>query len=414
MDRRTKCVFLLILAISLAMASSPLDAVAKGNADFSRDFFKEVALSNQGNIISSPFSLLAALAMVHTGAKGKSNSLIAQGLHLPEKKEDALEGLRQLMEKLRNVEKVELSIANKIFVKAGFDLVPDYISALEKTFNVTAENVNFLEAAAASTINDWVKVQTKEKIQNIVKSSDFDSLTRMVLVNAIYFKGPWLKPFIKSSTQDRPFYSDETNSIEVPFMYQKSYFEYAKLDDLEAQLLILPYTGKELSMAIILPDKRTGLPELEKKLATADLGEILQKAHNKEVEVYLPKFKIETTLDLQGVLSKMGLGHMFTNDADLSGISESEPLQVSKVLQKAFIEVSEEGTEAAAATVKRMRPMARPPNPALKIFEADHPFIFSLLSESQKSPPVALFFGRLLQLPEASKTEKSKRAKYQR
>ncbi|CAB3385094.1 Hypothetical predicted protein [Cloeon dipterum] len=334
------------------MMDTPFEAVAKGNSEFSREFYRVVAEAEPGNLVSSPMSCLIALAMAHAGAKGDSIPKIARGLRLPENITDALQGLSEVVEQLREAPSVELSIANKIYVKQDFPILEEYSTALEKYFQVEAENVVFTDPSTADKINDWVSNQTKDKIKNLVDSNSFDGLTRLVLVNAIYFKGPWLKPFKKDKTHNRPFFTDENNSVEVPFMYQKTHFPYNKLDELDAQLLVMPYEGLELSMAIILPNKKEGLKELEEKLATADLGKLLQSGYPRDVEVYLPKFKIETSLDLVDHLSKMGLSHIFSDDVNLTGISIAEELKVSKVVQKAFIEVSEEGTEAAAATGK--------------------------------------------------------------
>ncbi|XP_065333034.1 antichymotrypsin-2-like isoform X1 [Cloeon dipterum] len=385
---------LLLLLIAPAAMDTPFEAVAKGNSEFSREFYRVVAEAEPGNLVSSPMSCLIALAMAHAGAKGDSIPKIARGLRLPENITDALKGLSEVVQQLREAQKVELSIANKIYVKQDFPILEEYSTALEKYFQVEAENVVFTDPSTADKINDWVSKQTKDKIQNLVDSNSFDGMTRLVLVNAIYFKGPWLKPFKKDKTHNRPFFTDENNSVEVPFMYQKTHFPYRKLDELDAQLLVMPYEGLELSMAIILPNKKEGLKELEEKLATADLGELLQSGYPRDVEVYLPKFKIETSLNLVDHLSKMGLSHIFSDDVNLTGISTADELKVSKVVQKAFIEVSEEGTEAAAATAAVIRMKRSAFEIDRIVFDADHPFIFNLVIKTN-----ILFSGRVLNFP---------------
>ncbi|XP_065334642.1 uncharacterized protein LOC135935939 [Cloeon dipterum] len=333
---------------------TPFDAVVKGNLEFSREFYTVVAEAESGNFVSSPMSCLIALAMAHAGAKGDSIQEIARALHLPENMTHALKGLSEVLTQLRRAKKVELWIANKIYVKQNFPILAEYSKALKKFFKVEAENVVFTDPSTADKMNEWVSKETNNKITNLVDPNFFDDQTHLVLVNAIYFKGPWLKPFKKDSTRNLPFFTDENTSVQVPTMYQSTYFNYRKLDELDAQLLIMHYEGYETSMAIILPNKKDGLKELEEKLATADLDELLQSASPLNVEVHLPKFKIETSLDLVDNLSKMGLSHIFSDTVNLTGISTAGNLKVSQVVQKAFIEVSEEGTEAAAVTAGDM------------------------------------------------------------
>ncbi|CAB3385440.1 Hypothetical predicted protein [Cloeon dipterum] len=336
--------------IAPAAMDTPFEAVSKGNSEFSRQFYRVVAEAEPGNIVSSPLSCLIALAMAHAGAKGDSIPIIAEGLRLPENMTHALEGLSEVVTQFRRAEKVELSLANKIYVKQDFPILEEFSMALAKYFQVKAENVVFTDPSTADKINKWVSEQTKNKIKNLVDSNFFDDQTRLVLVNATYFKGSWLKPFKTHKTRDRPFFTDENSSVPVPMMFQQREFTYRKLDELDAQLLILPYQGNDMSMAIILPNKKNGLKELEENLANSNLGKLLQSASPLEVTVYLPKFKIETSLDLVDHLTKMGLRHIFSDDVNLTGISTTDDLKVSNVVQKAFIEVSEEGTEAAAAT----------------------------------------------------------------
>ncbi|XP_065334885.1 serpin B4-like [Cloeon dipterum] len=369
------------LIINAAAMDTPFEAVSKGYSEFSREFYKVVSEAEPGNIVSSPMSCLIALAMTHAGAKGDSIQEIARALHLPENMTHALKGLSEVVTQLRRAKKVELSLANKIYVTKDFPILEEYSMALEKYFQVEAENVVFTDPSTADKMNEWVSEQTKNKIKNLVDSNLFDDQTRVVLVNAIYFKGSWLKPFETHKTRyNRPFFTDVNTSVPVPMMFQQTEFNYRKLDELDAQLLILPYQGNDMSMAIILPNKKDGLKVLEEKLATAaDLGEILQSGSPLKVEVHLPKFKIETSLDLVDHLSKMGLSHIFSDNVNLSGISTTEDLKVSNVVQKAFIEVSEEGTEAAAATAMRIVPMCRPCyRTDLPTVKCDHPFVFYL------------------------------------
>ncbi|CAH2020518.1 unnamed protein product [Acanthoscelides obtectus] len=219
----------------------------------------------------------------------------------------------------------------------------------------------------------------------------FDELTRLVLVNAIYFKGKWSHPFPVAQTQTEKFYINDDEIMDVQMMHLTKNLFYKEDETLDAKVLELPYSNKELSMIIILPNKRNGIHELEKKLATVDLSTITENMYKPEVKVSLPKFKIETdVMDLTQPLKDAGLEQIFTDEADFSGMLDNpERLAVSQVVQKAFIEVGEEGTEAAAASGLHVRVRKSASFP--EEFIADHPFVLSLVL----SNPCEIFVGRI-------------------
>lgn len=256
-------------------------------------------------------------------------------------------------------------------------------------------------SAAAATINKWVADNTNNKVTEIVSADSVNALTRLVLVNAVYFKGDWLKKFDEQSTQMIDFHVSPKEKLMVKTMQMKAKFYYGVNQELKCQALELPYTGDSLSMFIILPDHPdTNLAEVEKKLTSDDLVNVTDRFQMAflEVSVWLPKFRLDEKMSVAEVLSEMGMKDLFVGGvADLSGVDGTKELFVSKVLHRAVVDVNEEGTEAAAATAVVM--MLRCASITKQYyFRADHPFIFFIQHKPTKS---ILFLGRLVKPPTA-------------
>ncbi|XP_063903064.1 leukocyte elastase inhibitor-like isoform X9 [Zophobas morio] len=383
-----------VLLSSSTMAEKTAELqVLESNRQFTTSLYNVLA-EKAGNVFFSPISVHAVLSMSYQGAKGTTAEKYAATLNVPEAKA-AAEGYNVVMNRLNSVPNVTLLMANRVYLMDGYELVPEFSNAVTKNFLSEVQLVNFgANEAAAATINAWVEEKTKEKIKDLISKDDLNGLTRLVLVNAIYFKGDWKHKFDKAATKTEPFYLNDVDSIDVSMMHTKKKFNYKSDEALDAQILEMSYTNEDLSMFIILPNKRNGIAELEKKLATANLTEITQHMWNTEVNVALPRFKVETTMDLKDSLTKLGLGEIFSpGSADFSGmITAKEQLYVSKVIQKAFIEVNEEGAEAAAATAIRPRDLCF--NMMVKrVFEviADHPFAYIVIDKITMN---SLFLGR--------------------
>jgi len=254
--------------------------------------------------------------------------------------------------------------------------------------------------AAAAIINKWVAEKTNNKITQIVSAEDVSRLTRLVLVNAIYFKGDWLTKFDINDTRDHDFHISPTESVKVKMMHMKSIkLFYGVSSELNAEAIELPYTGENLSMVILLPDTGTTLSQLEEKLTSDDLAFVKEKFSMslEEVKLWLPRFSLDEKLDLAEVLKRMGMRGLFTAGvADLSGLDGSKDLFVTKALHRAVVEVNEEGTEAAAATAVVMENRSQPRE---KIFYANHPFLFFIQDKATRS---ILFLGRLVKPPAAA------------
>uniref|UniRef100_A0A8C5TDF4 Serpin B6 n=1 Tax=Malurus cyaneus samueli TaxID=2593467 RepID=A0A8C5TDF4_9PASS len=283
-----------------------------------------------------------------------------------------------------------LRTANRLYGEKTFEFLPSFIESIKKCYHAGLEQTDFIHAWENSRkqINDWVEERTEGKIQNLLAEGILNSLTRLVLVNAIYFKGNWEKQFKKESTTERPFKINKNETRPVQMMFKKDRFNMTYIGDFQTKILELPYVGNELSMIILLPDAiQDGSTELTyEKLINWINPEMMKST---KVRVSLPRFKLEENYDLKPVLSSMGMPQAFdSGKADFSGISADEKLVLSEVVHKSFVEVNEEGTEAAAATAAVANICCVMIVPE---FTADHPFLFFIRHNKTSS---ILFCGR--------------------
>ncbi|XP_076270449.1 serine protease inhibitor 3/4-like isoform X5 [Rhynchophorus ferrugineus] len=390
-------ILFIFVLLHLTMASKEeLQTVIQGNGLFTKQLYSVLA-KKEGNVFFSPISVHAVLSMAYQGAGGSTYEALTNSLNVPNHS-IAAKGYNSVLGQLNNVSGIELSMANKIYIKEGYELQSEFQEVTAKQFLSAVEPVNFNESEkAAKTINTWVEEKTKEKIKDLVKAEDLNEDTRLVLLNAIYFKGNWASKFDAAETRPQKFYINNNDSIEVQMMKKKSKYNYKEDRTLDAQVLELPYSNPDISMIIILPNKRDGIVKLEEKLANVDLTKITENMYKPEVIVSLPKFKIETEIDLNGPLQELGLGEIFNQkSADFSKMLKTpEQLVVSKVVQKAFIEVNEEGAEAAAATmVSICYTISVGVYQPVFEFIADHPFVVFLTANTKEIKGV-LFAGRI-------------------
>jgi len=255
-------------------------------------------------------------------------------------------------------------------------------------------------SGSAATINSWVAEKTNNKVTEIVPESAIDALTRLILVNAVYFKGDWLNKFSADDTTDQDFHVSQSETTRVKMMHMNAEFYYGVNQELKCQAIELPYAGDTLSMFILLPDlSATNLTEVEKKLTSHDLINVTEKfrMESLDVHLWLPKFHLDEKLSLAEALSGMGMRDLFTESvADLSSIDGTKELYVSKVLHRAVVDVNEEGTEAAAATAVQVMLMCASFPTKEIYFRADHPFLFFIQEKTTRS---VLFLGRLAKPP---------------
>jgi serpin B len=369
--------------------------VVEGNSKFALELYGKLK-DKEGNLFVSPYSISTALAMTYTGAKGETEKQMADALCFPPIKGEQFNKAFGKIIKRLNVSGqkggYELVVANALWGQKNFKFLPEYISLVKTSYGGNLEQVDFKTQTeeARKAINTWVENKTKDKIKELIKQGVLDSDTRLVLTNAIYFKGKWASQFKPDQTHQAPFTLSDGKKNDVPMMGQEADFGYADINDI--QLLEMPYVNKDLSMVVLLPKKADRIKNLEQQLTCDALAGWLAKMHKQEVRVFIPRFKMTSEFELAKVLGAMGMQDAFSDKADFSGMTGNKDLLISAVVHKAYVEVNEEGTEAAAATGVRMAPTSAAPSPSPLVFRADHPFIFLIRDNHTGS---ILFIGRV-------------------
>jgi serpin B len=370
-----------------------VSAVVNGKNEFAFDLYGRLR-TGDGNLFFSPSSVSTALAMTYLGARGDTAEEMAKVMHFglpPDKLAPAYAAFLKELNGGGRKRGYQLSMANALWGQKGEGFKDDFLKLTRDNFGAGLNQVDFKGAseAARQEINAWVEKQTQDKIKDLLKEGTVDPTTRLVLTNAIYFKGDWNSRFKKDLTRDQPFEDGKGNKVNAPLMHQVAKFNYA--DGGTVQLLEMPYVGKELSMVVLLPKKPDGLGELEKSLTADQLTGWLGKLHEEEVEVTLPRFKTTSEFRLNDQLTALGMKKAFVaGQADFSGMNGKDDLYIGFVVHKAFVDVNEEGTEAAAATGVGVKRLSLPVRP---VFRADHPFVFLIRDTRNGS---ILFLGRLV------------------
>ncbi len=369
------------------------EQLVRDNTAFAFDLYAQLK-NEPGNLFLSPYSISTALAMTYAGAQEQTAEQMAQALNfsLPQAHLHGAFGyLIKQINRQAEAGDYDLSVANALWLQQDYEFLATYLGLVSAHYEAALERVDFVRQTEPSRqrINDWVARQTEGKIEDLIPEGAVHRLTRLVLTNAIYFKGDWAQQFDPDKTQEADFTVSPDKTVKAPLMHQQDDFRYAQIDTL--QILELPYKGKALSMLVLLPDKADGLAALEAKLTAENLSRWQQQMRQREVIVYLPRFEITSQFGLSDTLSAMGMPDAFTENANFSGMDGTRELFISDVLHKAFVEVNEEGTEAAAATGVIVgitsRSLLQPP-----IFRADRPFIFLIKDNATGS---ILFLGRL-------------------
>ena len=399
-NRIVLCALLMVFAAwqgtnSCALEKTDKDSVVEGNHQFTFDLYSRVG-KDDGNLFFSPFSISTALAMTCAGARGNTETQMAQTLHFSLGQGRLHPGYSVLMQELQaepTQSGFELSIANALWGQSGYEFHKEFIDITRDYYDAGFKEADFVKNAeqARATINRWVEEKTRDKIKELIKPGILTDLTRLVLTNAIYFKGKWMSQFKKERTGLEPFELMSGEKVEVPMMSQTREFHYS--EDETRQVLEMPYEGGKLSMAVLLPKERKGLKELEGLLKAENFNHWVSTLQKQEVIVSLPKFRMTSEFLLSEALKSLGMTDAFDAAADFSGMTpDPVGLYISEVIHKTFVDVNEEGTEAAAATAVVVRATAallefRP------VFRADHPFIFIIRDKSSDS---ILFIGRVM------------------
>ena len=386
-------------------ASEDVAALAEGGNQFAFDLYGWLA--GDGNLFFSPYSISTALAMTPAGARGNTEHEMATVLHFPTEgvegepsfisRERVIASFGSLQEGLvasRETRGYELHIANSLWGQEGYPFKESFLDLVGKHFGGGFNIADFRRNADAERgrINQWVEEATREKIEDLIPTGGVDSLTTLVLTNAVYFKGQWLSRFDEERTSDATFHGTGGDAT-VPMMYQKGDFQYFEND--VVQVLEMPYEGEEVSMLVLLPriDGPRGLEVLEASLTPEMLSDWSGRLREQELKVYFPRFEMTWgTEDISVHLAALGIRDAFGERADFSGMTDLRDLFIDSVFNKAFVAVNEEGTEAAAATAVVMKRLAIMEE---TIFRADHPFLFVIRDDATGS---ILFMGRVADL----------------
>ncbi len=375
----------------VAEPAPPDVIVAQGNNAFAAALYARLR-EQEGNLFFSPFSISGALAMTHAGARGETEAQMAQVLHFRLDQARLHPAFASLMAALSaGAEKggYELSIANALWGQKGYGFLAEFLKTTREHYGAGLREIDFGAdpEGARKTINQWVEDQTRNRIKDLLLPPDITPLTTLVLTNAIYFKGEWAWKFDEKATRKAPFTLPSGEKVQVPMMLQSRVFGYLEADDFQA--LEMPYAGGDLSVVVLLPREADGLPRLEELMTPENLAAWLGRLRQREVAVMLPRFSFTARFELQDVLREMGMKDAFSlPPADFSGMTGRKDLCISKVIHKAFVDVTEEGTEAAAATAVVMKEGGA----RVLLFRADHPFLF-LIRDAKTG--CILFMGRL-------------------
>jgi serpin B len=382
-----------------AVTPNELAALVEGNTAFARDLYRLLA-AEDGNIVYSPYSISAALAMTYAGARGETEAEMAAALQYRLDQATLHRAFNALDQKLAALAEVQLepdqkgepprlNIANSVWAERTKEFLPEYLHVLAEQYGAGLRLVDFRgdPDGARQLINRWVEQQTEDRIKNLIPEGALDSLTRLVLTNAIYFKGSWLFPFDEARTADGAFTRLDGSRVTVPMMRLAEQLRYTRAAGYQA--VELPYVGQQLSMVLVLPDEGR-FSDVE---ATIDPRKLdFAGSRSYQVNLAMPKFEFETQFSLRSQLQALGMNLAFDGgNADFSGMDGLRDLYISDVVHRAFISVDERGTEAAAATAVIIRVVSAPADTVELVL--DRPFLFFVRDNTTGT---ILFAGRVV------------------
>ncbi|NXT75169.1 A1AT protein, partial [Zapornia atra] len=368
--------------------------IASSNSDFAFRFYKQVReeVGNK-NIFFSPLSISTAFAMVSLGARANTLRQLHKGLafNLTEMEEQEIhEGFQHVLQLLNDPHReVQLSMGNALFIDDQLKLLQKFLDGVTNFYYSEAISSKFQNSAEAlKEINNYIETKTHGKIVNLLKSLDPDTV--MVLVNYIFFKGYWEKPFKTLNTREDDFFLDAKNSVKVKMMHQSKVFKIYRDEKLSCWVVDIPYKGNATAL-FVLPDEGT-MKQVEEALLKETISNWMQSLEKRKIYLDLPKFSISGSYDVKSVLEKMGVTDVFSDRSDLSGVAENTLLKVSKAIHKAMVDVSENGTEAAAVTALELVPLSAqiPPPPHITF---NRPFMMFIADKNSHS---ILFIGKIM------------------
>ena len=378
-----------------ARAANDVHTLVAGNNAFALNLYARLKTAD-GNLFFSPYSISTCLAMTYAGARGDTSAQTARALHFNTNQNQlavSFGELQRQLNKAREKRGIELDIANGLWAQRDHPFLAAFLDVTKQDYDATLKQVDFRiqTETARMEINDWVDNKTKGMISGLIQPGVLGPMTRLVLVNAIYFKGRWAREFEKHNTTKAPFSVTPARKLQTPLMNLTADFKYSEVEGL--QLLELPYAGDDLAMVVLLPRKTDGLKDMEELLNEQALSSWLAQSREQKVAVILPKFKLTAQFSLAKTLIEMGMTDAFSPRADFSGMDGGRDLFISEVVHKAFVDVNEEGTKAAAATGTVMKSLALMRPSPIPIFRADHPFLFLIRDTRSGS---ILFLGRVV------------------
>jgi serpin B len=377
-------------------APGDVRSVVQGNNAFALDLYARLRAKG-GNLVCSPYSVSTALAMTSAGARGETAAQMARVLHFSLDRERLHPAFAELIREINGhglPRDYQLSVAQSLWGDVRLPVRGQFQTLIHTNYGARLRQRDFRLAPdqARAQINRWVADRTNDKIKDLLHPEDIDDTTRMVLVNAIYFKAGWHEPFPEGETNQQAVFHAAGKDVKAALMQQAKRFRYAEAEG--CQVVELPYEGEELAMVVLLPRRQDGLGKLERWLTAAKLEACLGKLKPLVVEVALPRFRFDARLYLADELRALGMPLALSDRADFSGISTADQLRISRVIHQAFVDVTEGGTEAAAATASIVAPPApgRGGGGPQAVVRADHPFLFLIRDRRTGS---ILFVGRV-------------------
>ena len=377
---------------ALAQTDDDLQSLVRGNSAFALELYQELSKTN-GNLFLSPYSISNVLAVAMAGARARTEEQMARVLRFELTQPRLHSAFGSLASSLRAASAestgLVLRITNGLWVQSGLGLRSQYLSLVGEYYAVIPGEYDFVHDAsgAREQINRWVRERTEDSVVELLPVGIPDGSTRLLLVNATYFKGQWMSRFDDSQAMIAPFWTTSDLSIDAPMMVQEGRFRF--MENREWRLLELPYEGGRMAMLVLLPMERGVLRQLEQALTVDMIRSFQEQTEDTSLRVIIPKFSIRSEVSLADALAALGMLDPFMAHSDFSGISDSVDLRLTDVLHSAFVDVDEEGTEAAAATGLGFSTRALVPPP---VFRADRPFVFAIQDRDSGS---ILFLGRL-------------------
>ncbi|MGP8215436.1 MAG: serpin family protein [Bacteroidia bacterium] len=396
---KTTFLALLFSAIFNTINAQTIEITVDSNNVFAFKLFN--VLKSDHNLIFSPFSISSALAMTYAGARGETEKQMSHVLCFGMQQEPLHNNFESIIKTIEmdNGDSIRLNIANSLWAQNSYHFLDSYFTLVKTNYHNELNYVDFINEPekARLDINSWVEQKTNDKIKDLLPEGSIDGMVRLVLVNALYFHGAWKWAFNPISTRKDIFYLNRTDTVLTDFMEnmeerQHYVAEYNYYEDNKFQVVEIPYNNDKLAMLIFLPNEIGDINEMENNFTLGYYTRVLRHMKADLVNLSIPKFKTTMDFNLANTLSKMGMPIAFADTANFSGMTGNKDLYISEVFHKAFINVTEQGTEAAAATAIVMSAQSASIPPPTKTFKADHPFIFILFDYDTGT---ILFMGEL-------------------